>query len=554
MRHVEARAGAYADSVTLMQVTAHAQAVQGVQAALVGMATELNLGLLADLGLQPPDGAGPNDLLVAIQADDRESLASALAVVDNALRARPADQAGAAGQPPRTTFSAARRAGTGLALISVPGQFAFAEAVDALDAGFDVMIFSDHVPVEQEVWLKDRAADRGLLVMGPDCGTAIVAGIGLGFSHSVPAGPIGLVAASGTGAQQIVCLLDAAGAGVSAVLGVGGRDLSAAVGGRSARAALAALDADPATELIVLVSKPPAEQVAAELIRYAAALATPVQFALIGHGQPDLTAATEAALRATGQHVPAWPVWPAAGEAATAARRAGIGIPGSTGAAGPTDARAGAGALRGLFAGGTLCDEAMVIAAERLGPVYSNIPLRPQWRLDPRGPAGPRGLAGRRGLAGPRGSSGPSELIGSDSSGPWHIMIDFGDDELTAGRPHPMIDQRLRLDRLAAEAADPATAVIMLDVVLGHGAHPDPAAEIALAITAARAARSASAAGSGRELAVVVSLVGSRSDPQGLSAQATALAAAGAHVFASNAQAARFACDLAGQGRSGGNT
>ena len=553
MRHVEARAGAYADSVTLMQVTAHAQAVHGVQAALVGMATELNLGLLADLGLQPPDGAGPNDLLVAIHADDGDSLATALAVVDNALSARPVDQAGAAGQPPRTTFSAARRAGTGLALISVPGQFAFAEAVDAIDAGCDVMIFSDHVPVEQEAWLKDRAAEHGLLVMGPDCGTAIVAGIGLGFSHSVPAGPIGLVAASGTGAQQIVCLLDAAGAGVSAVLGVGGRDLSAAVGGRSARAALAALDADPATELIVLVSKPPAEQVAAELIRYAAALATPVQFALIGTGQPDLTAATEAALRATGQHVPAWPVWPAPGEAATAARRAGIGIPSSTGAVGPTDARAGAGALRGLFAGGTLCDEAMVIAAERLGPVYSNIPLRPQWRLDPRGPAGPRG------------SSGPSELIGSDSSGPWHIMIDFGDDELTAGRPHPMIDQRLRLDRLAAEAADPATAVLMLDVVLGHGAHPDPAAEIALAITAARAARGASAArsasaargasaaGSGGELAVVVSLVGSRSDPQGLSAQATALAAAGAHVFASNAQAARFACDLAGQGRSGGD-
>ncbi len=534
MRHVEARAGAYADSVTLMQVTAHAQAVQGVQAALVGMATELNLGLLADLGLQPPDGAGPNDLLVAIQADDRESLTTALAVVDNALRALPADQAGAAGQPPRTTFSAARRAGTGLALISVPGQFAFAEAVDALDAGFDVMIFSDHVPVEQEVWLKDRAADRGLLVMGPDCGTAIVAGIGLGFSHSVPAGPIGLVAASGTGAQQIVCLLDAAGAGVSAVLGVGGRDLSAAVGGRSARAALAALDADPATELIVLVSKPPAEQVAAELIRYAAALATPVQFALIGTGQPDLTAATEAALRATGQRVPAWPVWPAAGEAATAARRAGIGIPGSTGAAGPTDARAGAGALRGLFAGGTLCDEAMVIAAERLGPVYSNIPLRPQWRLDPRGPAGPRG------------SRGSSESVASDRSGPWHIMIDFGDDELTAGRPHPMIDQGQRLDRLAAEAADPATAVIMLDVVLGHGAHPDPAAEIAPAIVAAHAARAASAAGFGTELAVVVSLIAASSDPQGLTAQATALAAAGAHVFASNAQAARFACGLVG--------
>jgi FdrA protein len=194
----------------------------------------------------------------------------------------------------------------------------------------------------------------------------------------------------------------------------------------------------------------------------------------------------------------------------------------------------------------------MVIATERLGPVYSNIPLLPQWRLDPRGPAGPR-------------ATSPPER-----SGPWHIMIDFGDDELTAGRPHPMIDQRLRLDRLAAEAADPATSVIMLDVVLGHGAHPDPAAEIGPAIAAARAARASSAtpassaapasgatrtpgaARSEGDLAIVVSLVGARSDPQGLTAQATALAAAGAHAFASNAQAARFACDLAGQGRSGG--
>ncbi len=192
----------------------------------------------------------------------------------------------------------------------MPGQHAFAEAADALDAGCDVMIFSDNVPVAQEVWLKDRAAERGLLVMGPDCGTAIVGGIGLGFSHSVRPGPIGIVAASGTGAQQVVCLLDAAGAGISAVLGVGGRDLSAQVGGRSARAALAALDADPATELIVLLSKPPAAEVAASLRGFAASLATPVQFALIGPGQPDLTAAAEAALRATGIEVPQWPAWP----------------------------------------------------------------------------------------------------------------------------------------------------------------------------------------------------------------------------------------------------
>jgi FdrA protein len=505
MQHVELRGGAYADSVTLMQVTAQAQSVAGVQAALVAMGTELNLDLLAALGMSAPGQAGPNDMLVAVAAVNGESLASALAMIDNALSARPSEQAsGQAEQPPRTTLSAARRSGPGLALISVPGQHAFAEAVDALDAGCDVMIFSDNVPVEQEIWLKDQAAERDLLVLGPDCGTAIVGGVGLGFSHSVPAGLVGLVAASGTGAQQVICLLDAAGAGVSAVLGVGGRDLSAAVGGRSARGALAALDADPGTELIVLLSKPPAESVAAELRQYAAGLSTPVQFALIGPGQPDLTAAAEAALRALGHAVPDWASWQPAGaggqDRSGTSREVQGGLPQG-------------GALRGLFAGGTLCDEAMVIAAARLGPVYSNIPLSPEWALDPGTPP-------------PAGG---------------HVMIDFGDDKLTAGRPHPMIDQRLRLDRLVAEASDPDVAVILLDVVLGHGAHPDPAAELAPAIIAALAGRETG------DLAVVVSLIGARSDPQGLTAQTTALAKAGAHVFASNAQAAMFAALLAGR-------
>jgi len=503
MRHVEARAGAYADSVTLMQITAAAQNVAGVESALVAMATDLNVELLAGLGLQAPAGASQNDMLVAIVADGAESLAAGLAAVDRGLAARPAGDAGGSGgevQPPRTTLGAARRAGPGIALISVPGQHVLAEAVDALDSGCDVMIFSDNVPVEQEVWLKDRAAERGLLVMGPDCGTAIVGGIGLGFSHAIQAGPVGLVAASGTGAQQVICLLDAADCGVSAVLGVGGRDLSAQVGGRSARSALAALDDDPKTELIVLLSKPPAAEVAADLRAYAASLATPVQFALIGPGQPDLTEAAEVALRAAGREVPAWPEWPPAGSGSP-------GVPG----AGPSGS-----CLRGLFAGGTLCDEAMVIAAELLGPVYSNIPLRPEWRLD------------------------AGAVTGRDAQAGRHVMIDFGDDELTAGRPHPMIDQRLRLDRLAAEAAIPATAVIMLDVVLGHGAHPDPASEVAPAIAAALAARSGM---TGPDLTVAVSLIGARSDPQGLATQASALAEAGAYVFASNAAAARFACD-----------
>jgi FdrA protein len=486
--HVEARPGAYADSVTLMRISADVRQAEGVHAALIAMATELNVDLLRAMGFSPPD-AEPNHLLIAVRASDDSALSSALAVVNRALSAGPAAGPGGAGatQAPRTTAAAVRASGPGLALISVPGQYAFGEAMDALDAGCDVMIFSDNVPVEQEIMLKDIAAQRDLIVMGPDCGTAIVGGVGLGFSHTLAAGPVGLVAASGTGAQQVLCLLDHAGAGVSAALGVGGRDLSAAVGGRSARAALAALDADPGTELIIVVSKPPATEVAAQLREFAAGLATPVHFALIAPGEPDLTAATETALRALGLPVPAWPRWAGPGSAGS-----------PNGGAGP------AGVLRGLFAGGTLCDEAMVIASERLGPVWSNIPLRPEWRLAPRTPA----------------------------SG--HSMIDFGDDELTAGRAHPMIDPSLRLERLTAEAADPAVAVVLLDVVLGHGAHPDPAAELGPAIAAARASG----------VAVVVSLIGAKSDPQGLARQAAALQAAGADVFASNAAAARFACDL----------
>ena len=296
-----------------MAVSSRAQAVDGVQAALVAMATQLNLELLDGLGLAAPTGAGEHDLLVAIKAADSNSLSEALAIVDEALTGRPGwtSELGERDRPPRTTGSAARRVGPRLALISVPGQYAFAEAMDALNADCDVMIFSDNVPVEQEVKLKEVAAERDLLVMGPDCGTAIVGGVGLGFANSVRRGPVGVVAASGTGAQQLTCLLELAGVGVSAVLGVGGRDLS-----RDGRRSVGPGRArwhwtpDPATGLMVLLSKPPASRVAAELREFAATLGTEVQFALVGPGQPDLTEIAEGALRSIGAAVPDWPRWP----------------------------------------------------------------------------------------------------------------------------------------------------------------------------------------------------------------------------------------------------
>jgi FdrA protein len=312
-----------------------------------------------------------------------------------------------------------------------------------------------------------------------------VAGVGLGFANVVRPGPVGVVAASGTGAQQLACLLDDAGIGVSHILGVGGRDLSAAVEGRSTLQAMRALDADPATELIVVLSKPPDAAVDAAVRDAAEGCATPVVFAMLGPGQDDLTAAAGEVTRALGSEFEAPRWWPA-----------------------PKERRGTYAELRGLFAGGTLCQEATVLALEAFGEVASNVTL-----------PGASGLEG-----------------GLDTAG--HLTVDLGADEYTLGRPHPMIDQSLRIERIAAEARRPGGRVLLLDVVLGHGAHPDPAAELAPAIAAAIE--------EGEDLAVVVSLCGSAGDPQGRDQQAERLVAAGASVHLSNAHAARKAIELVG--------
>jgi FdrA protein len=373
--------------------------------------------------------------------------------------------------------------------------------MDALESGLHVMVFSDNVPVEQEIALKDAAARRGLLVMGPDCGTAVVDGVGLGFANVVRPGPIGLVAASGTGAQQLMCLLDGAGLGVRHCLGVGGRDLSAAVAGRSTRQALRMLDAEEGVELIVVVSKPPAAEVAREVEELAATLSTPVQLALLGPCQSDLTASAAEAARALGA---TWeqPRWWAA----------------------PEQREVGFRLLRAAYAGGTLCDEAMLVASRALGPIASNIPLPGAPRLD---------LDKITGVLSSTARAGGMTGVG-------HAMVDFGDDELTHGRPHPMIDNSLRADWLLAQAAQPDVGSLLLDVVLGHGAHPDPAGELARAIERGHEV----AAAAGHDIAVVVSLCGTQADPQGLDRQAERLNSAGASVHLSNADAARTAVEL----------
>jgi len=478
--HVELRPGAYADSVTLLQVSRAVQGVEGVATAQVAMATPLNLEVLEQMGFTLP-ASTPNDMVVAIRLDDDSALDAALAAVETALtRTTSRDDGGDTREPDRTTGAALRDAGADvLVLVSVPGASATVEAMDALDAGHDVMLFSDNVPVEEEVALKTAAEARGLLVMGPDCGTAVVDGLGLGFANATSPGPVGIVAASGTGCQQLLALLDHAGVGVSNALGVGGRDLSAAVGGRSTREALRRLDADPAVDLIVLVSKPPADDVANEIREFAGALVTPVEIALLGPGQPDLTAAAERVLQRLGHAVPEWPV---TGLDKLDHREGKLDH-----REGKLDHREGANRkgdlLHGLFVGGTLRDEAALIA------------------------------------------------------GGEHPMVDFGADELTQGRAHPMIDPAIRLEHLSRVADDPRTGAVLLDVVLGHGAEPDPAAALAPVV------RDVVTNG----VPVVVSCVGTTGDPQGLDAQRAALAEAGAEVHLSNARATRRALELLGR-------
>ncbi len=499
--HVDLRRGAYHDSVTLLQVSRTVAGVEGVEAAQVAMATELNVEVLTGMGFDVPEGAAPNDLVVAVRAADEDAVAAGVAAADAALSAKAAPSGGFGdASPPRTTAAAIRAGGAEIALISVPGRYAATEALDAIGAGASVMLFSDNVAVEDELMLKDAAAAADVLVMGPDCGTAVVGGVALGFANVVSAGPIGMVAASGTGAQQLMCLLDAAGVGISHCLGVGGRDLTSAVNGRSTRQALAALAADPATTSIVVVSKPPDEAVLTDLESYAGGLGLPVRWATLGAGRPDLTSALEAVLEAEGHAVPEWPKWVSDSDPE----------PGSV-----------SGSLRGLFCGGTLADDAMLLAAETLGDIRSNIPLREDLAL------------------------------GSDLKHDGHLVIDFGDDGLTQGRAHPMIDPTLRMERIAAEAADPNCGVLLLDLVLGYGAHQDPAGELAEAIRAAKqSARdrspSSKRAGMAPDLPVVVSVTGTEGDPQGLTRTAETLAAAGASVFLSNRDATRHALTFLG--------
>jgi succinyl-CoA synthetase alpha subunit len=499
--------GAYRDSVTLMQLSAEVAALPGIARASLVMATPANLALLAAAGLieRAPEAA-PNDLLIALQGRDAKVLEAALAHAERSLvsrQERAASPGEAEAPAPRTLAQALECAPqANLALVSVPGEYAAAEARKALRLGLNAMIFSDNVPIAEEAALKREAAARGLLVLGPDCGTAIVDGLRLGFANHVRRGRIGCIGASGTGLQEVTCLVDRLGEGVSQAIGVGGRDLHQAVGGVATLESLARLAADRDTGVIVLVSKPPAAAVGARVLERAARCGKPVVACFLG--MP--------AAKRTGARVHLVATLEEAGRAAVALARGRR----PRAAAAPPRLRLPRVAaprryVRGLFTGGTFCYEAAHLLGEALGTVWSNAPADPA-----------------RELVDPWRSRG-------------HCVVDLGDDVFTRGRPHPMIDPRLRNERLLAEASDPRVAVLLFDMVLGAGAHPDPAGAL---IPALRAARKA-AGRRGGGIALVGSVCGTERDPQGRAKQVKRLRQAGVVVADSNAQAARLAGTIA---------
>ena len=506
------KAGEYHDSVVLMLVSRELGAMPGVLDVSVVMGTEANKSLLQQAGLLNTEmqAAGPNDLVIAVKAQDAEAAQAALAGAQRLLSQKAASSQVGGLARPKSIRSAIRSAPqANVAVVSVAGQYAAAQAWDALLAGLHVLLFSDHVSLEDEIALKEYARDHGLLLMGPGAGTAIINGVGLGFANAVPRGPIGIVAAAGTGLQEASTLIAKAGLGLTQGIGVGGRDVSEAVGGIMLLEGLKALQADPETRVILVVSKLPSPVVTDKIIVQVQRSDKPTVLALFsnfkfqisnfeGYVAEDLR---EAAVMAAAL---------ARGESIDAAHKRLAGEDKSL----KVKARALRRKLndrqryvRGLYSGGTLCEEAMRLWQEPLGEVWSNAPLDPRFKL---------------------ADSGKSKR---------HTAIDLGEEEFTIGRPHPMIDNTLRVKRLLREARDPSVAVIALDVVIGYGAHPDPASELGPAIAEAKQI----AAKRGCKLIVVASVTGTEGDPQGLTRQVTALRKAGAVVVDSNAAAARLA-------------
>ncbi len=483
----EIRKGFYLDSVALMRMSRTIAGMDGIEEAAMMMGTPSNREIMADAGLLTDAGtsAGGGDLIIGIRAGTVDAAETALAEARAQLdqpTARGGD--GVAWRPKTLRAAMKSMPDSNLVLISVAGDFAIAEARKAIRRGLHAMIFSDNVGLAEEAELKREAKNLGCLVMGPDCGTAIINGKALAFANVVPRGEIGIVGASGTGMQEVSCLIAQHGGGISHAIGVGGRDLKSEVGGISTLMAFDLLDADPMTTRIVVISKPPPADVASRVLERIATCDKPVIVCFIGAQELSMPAnATQVfTLKAAAQAAMGLAI------EETLRPETAITVP------------VGRRLIQGLFSGGTLCAEAQVLFASAGQTVRSNAPI-------------------------------PGVPTLAETNGT-HVILDLGDDKYTQGKPHPMIDPSVRDDNIIAALQDPDVGVILMDVVIGYGAHDDPAGHIVEILQ--------THGGSDRP-AIIASVTGTEADPQGRSAQMAKLQAAGVHVAPTNADATAWA-------------
>lgn len=502
----EVRKNTYFDSVTLMLISSHIGAVDGVEEAAVMMGTDHNKELMIHAGLITPEQAGEftaNDMVIGIRAASEEAVQKALETLQAEFEKKNETAEENAHFTARNLEGAVRSLGSpNMCVVSLPGKYAKREAMKAMKNGMHVLLFSDNVSIDEENELKDYAVEHGMLMMGPDCGTAIINGTALGFANVVRRGRVGIVAAAGTGLQETTVILDRLGSGVSEAIGTGGRDVKEAVGGKMMLLALDALNADAETEVIGIIAKPPHPSVLEKIKEKVAGFRKPIVAALLGaepgwaDGTAIVTADTieEAAVRMASLDL----------------KKEMPELLGELRGTMPADPAAMAATLkpeqryvRGLYSGGTLCYESYLILTEKLGPVWSNV------------------------------GTDPTHALRDVEESTEHTLLDMGDDYFTDGMPHPMIDVRLRSERILKEAMDPGTAVVLLDCVLGYGCHEDPAGALAVSVRKARE--------QGSNAVFVASVCGTERDEQVRSEQERTLREAGVLVAGDNAQAAELA-------------
>lgn len=508
-KEITIKSDSYNDSVTLMSVSREVSKMEGIEEATLVMGTDSNLQILRDSGFEAEkiEEAGPNDLIIAVQGRENQ-VPKALAKVDELLTRRKSSSETEGKKQPYSiegAFDYIPQAN--LVLISVPGEFAAREARKALEKNLHVMLFSGNVSLEDEIELKEMAVDKNLLMMGPDCGTAIINQKPLAFANVVEAGPVGIVSASGTGAQAVSCLIQQEGVGLSQVIGTGGRDLNRQVGGLEMIKDLKALAKDNSTEIIVLISKPPDSEVAAKIMKVIEGIDKPVVINFLGE-QSEVDESDDIYRAETLQE--------AAYTAVNLTKKEDISPELNFSEVEQfverekQRLRSDQKYIRGLYTGGTLCSEALILLQRKLGEIYSNIPLEDKFGL------------------------------GDELESQGNTLLDLGEDEFTRTNPHPMIDPGLRNERLMQEIEDKETGIILADIVLGYGSHSDPAGEFAGAVKKARNRLKSE----NRGLSVIASICGTEGDPQGYQHQKEKLENADIKVADTNVQAVKLAAQL----------